>query len=97
MNYTVSPLLLLKESLKNRAVLNVHLNRPNKLNAINFEMYKSLNLIETLADQAHLQTIIISGMPHANFSSGGDIKELYFSKRHPSAEYPANVLFDMPA
>jgi enoyl-CoA hydratase/carnithine racemase len=56
-------------------VLLVRLNRPEKLNAINFSMVQELNHLLTTLDTEKLNALFIAGNEKA-FSAGGDLSQM---------------------
>ncbi|PKP10846.1 MAG: hypothetical protein CVU09_04800 [Bacteroidetes bacterium HGW-Bacteroidetes-4] len=60
---------------QNDKVLLVRLNRPEKLNAINFLMVQELNHLLTTIDTEKLNALFIAGNEKA-FSAGGDLSEM---------------------
>ncbi|WP_417455437.1 crotonase/enoyl-CoA hydratase family protein [Kiloniella sp.] len=61
--------------LKGRVAL-LTLNRPDKLNALNYEMIDRLMvLLDGIEDNDHVQAVIITGAGDKAFSAGGDIHE----------------------
>ncbi|MBR9727596.1 crotonase/enoyl-CoA hydratase family protein [Shewanella intestini] len=55
-------------------IASVKLNRPDKINALDYAMFKAIdNTIKSLAKQRDIAVIILSGS-HGNFSSGLDVK-----------------------
>lgn len=60
---------------QNDKVLIVRLNRPEKLNAINFAMVQELNHLFSSLDADKLNALFITGIDKA-FSAGGDLSEM---------------------
>lgn len=61
---------------KQQGIAYVILSRPEKYNALNFEMFKALDrVIKSLAKDKQIQLVILSGAG-GNFSSGLDVKSL---------------------
>src|SRR5213075_3424388 len=54
----------------------ITLNRPERLNAITFEVYRELtNLIAALRDEKDVRVVVITGAGRA-FCSGGDVRDI---------------------
>src|SRR5258708_3983577 len=57
-------------------IATITLNRPERLNAITFEVYRELtDLIAALGDQKDLRVVVITGVGRA-FCSGGDVRDI---------------------
>ncbi|MEK6280087.1 MAG: enoyl-CoA hydratase family protein [Acidobacteriota bacterium] len=57
-------------------VATITLNRPQRLNALTFEVYRELtNLFEELRDETDVRVIVITGAGRA-FCSGGDVHDI---------------------
>ncbi|WP_394130264.1 crotonase/enoyl-CoA hydratase family protein [Shewanella maritima] len=55
-------------------IAQVQLNRPDKFNALNYDMFVAIDrTIKSLAKQRHVQVVVLSGSG-GNFSSGLDVK-----------------------
>jgi enoyl-CoA hydratase len=68
-----------------RAVVVVTLSRPDRLNAIDWEMLRELDtVIDTLAAQSDLCCVLLTGAGRA-FSAGGDLKSYIALQRDPVA------------
>ncbi|CAD8188855.1 unnamed protein product [Paramecium pentaurelia] len=72
------------------SALNIKLNRPSQLNALNLSMIAELNQILDQTNQT--SCIILSGEGGKAFCAGGDIKTLYFAKTQPSEQNPPSAL-----
>lgn len=67
-------------------IATVTLNRPQKLNAINYAMADSLmNVLDALETNAAVGAVIITGAGEKAFSAGGDIHEFSHSVRGGAA------------
>src|SRR5712692_4043949 len=57
-------------------IATITLNRPERLNAITFEVYRELtDLFATLRDQQDVRVVVITGAGRA-FCSGGDVRDI---------------------
>ena len=57
------------------SILSVQLNRPDKMNAFTFEMYRALtNLLQQVENEADIYVVVLSGSG-GHFSAGNDIKD----------------------
>ena len=57
-------------------IATITLNRPERLNAITFEVYRELtDLIATLRDEKAVRVVVITGAGRA-FCSGGDVRDI---------------------
>lgn len=63
------------QTLQSGKVLTIRLNRPEKLNAICFQMVEELHHVMTNLDVASLNALFITGNEKA-FSAGGDLSEM---------------------
>src|ERR1700712_668802 len=83
--------LLLKET--HGAVALLTLNRPDKLNALNYALIDRLmQLLDQIEDDADVGVIILTGAGDRAFSSGADIREFSESiKEGPDAAVKAFV------
>lgn len=70
--------------------LNIKLNKPKGLNALDEEMIA--NITNILDNNKATPVIVLSGEGGKAFCAGGDIKSLYFAKVQPSTEYPSSLL-----
>lgn len=67
----------------NQQVAHVVLNRPDKFNALNFEMFREIDaVISELKKDRTLKAVILSGS-EGNFSSGLDVKSVISSPTQP--------------
>jgi len=61
---------------ENDSIATITLNRPNKLNALTFQVYEELrDTFRQLADREAVRTIVITGQGRA-FCTGGDVKDI---------------------
>jgi enoyl-CoA hydratase/carnithine racemase len=61
---------------KQQGIAHVTLSRPDKYNALNFDMFKAIDkVIQSLAKDKQVQVVILSGAG-GNFSSGLDVKSI---------------------
>src|ERR1700752_5171174 len=68
------PKIFLYEQHDGIATINV--NRPERLNAITFEVYRELtDLIYALRDESSVRVVVITGAGRA-FCSGGDVRDI---------------------
>ena len=76
----MSEFILFKEHKKadSTCLLEVQLNNPSKLNALNLEMIQSLNQeIKSWKDREELSAVFIHSAGERAFCAGGDVAELY--------------------
>lgn len=72
--------LILRDSAD--GIVTLTLNRPEKLNAINYAMADALlAMLDTLETDADVRAIILTGAGNRAFSAGGDIREFSESVR----------------
>ena len=56
----------------------IYLNRPSKLNALNFEMIiKIREILEKWEDDGNIRAVLFDSLTDKAFCSGGDLKDLY--------------------
>src|SRR3989442_4650872 len=61
---------------KREGIATITLNRPERLNAITFEVYRELtDLFASLRDEKHVRVVVITGAGRA-FCSGGDVRDI---------------------
>jgi enoyl-CoA hydratase/carnithine racemase len=61
---------------QHEGIATITLNRPDRLNAITFEVYRELtDLIATLRDEKEVRVVVITGAGRA-FCSGGDVRDI---------------------
>jgi enoyl-CoA hydratase/carnithine racemase len=61
---------------QNGGIATITLNRPERLNAITFEVYRELtDLIAALRDEKEVRVVVITGAGRA-FCSGGDVRDI---------------------
>ncbi len=69
------------------AIALLTLNRPEKLNALDYETNdRLLSLLDTIEGQADIRAVIITGAGERAFSAGGDIPEFAASIRRGADE-----------
>ena len=62
--------------LSGEGVATITLNRPERLNALTFEVYRELtNLFAELRDETAVRVVVITGAGRA-FCSGGDVHDI---------------------
>src|SRR6185503_10660554 len=67
-------------------IATITLNRPERLNAITFEVYRELtNFFAALRDQKDVRVVIITGAGRA-FCSGGDVRDIIGALQGRNAE-----------
>src|SRR5262245_21924040 len=67
-------------------VATITLNRPERLNAITFEVYRELtDLIADLRDEKDVRVVVITGAGRA-FCSGGDVRDIIGELQNLDAE-----------
>src|ERR1044071_7444644 len=67
-------------------IATITLNRPDRLNAITFEVYRELtDLFATLRDEKQVRVVVITGAGRA-FCSGGDVRDIIGSLQGRDAE-----------
>ncbi|MCG8469877.1 MAG: enoyl-CoA hydratase family protein [Gemmatimonadetes bacterium] len=73
---TLNPRSFLYELDPDTSVATITLNRPERLNALTFEVYDELrNAFRSLDDEAGVRAIVITGAGRA-FCSGGDVEDI---------------------
>ena len=76
-----------EEGLGQVVLGSVQLNRPKKLNALNEEMYKKMQLqLESWLETASVKAILIEGAGSQAFCAGGDVKNLVLETREKGLE-----------
>jgi enoyl-CoA hydratase/carnithine racemase len=80
-----------------RGTLTLTLNRPEKLNCINWEMMGRLELsLDRAAREAEARVLVLRGAGGRSFSTGGDLGEFRALSREEAARWirTGNALFD---
>lgn len=73
---------------KEEHIATITMNRPEKLNACNIEMYKEINkALDDVEGDDDIRVVIITGAGDKAFSTGVDITELEFNNAKESMDY----------